>query len=149
MLGIIQSSAKQTIRPSASDTSTKPTEAEAGLATSSDGCFEDVDLTKQGNEMACTNDTPVSDKELDALYGKDVTPHEFEHALENQGDAYNDDDLMNDCYDLAASLNKLLKANNIAAAGSLMAAVRKNTITRRAEAECYGTVTTPLFEVTA
>ena len=99
--------------------------------------------------MSCTNDTPVSDRELDQFYGVEVSAAEFEDALNNQAAAYDADDLRNDSYDIAPMLNKLLQANNIAAAGSLLSAIRKNTITRRAESQCYGVVTTPVFEVTA
>lgn len=99
--------------------------------------------------MSCTNDTPVSNRELDQFYGVEVSPAEFEQARAINAAAYDADDLRNDAYDIAPMLNKLLVANNIAAAGSLLAAIRKNTIERRAEFCLFGKVITPLFEVTA
>ena len=74
-----------------------------------------------------------------------TTEQELAAELGNQDAAYNADDLFEDFYGIGDELCKLLLAGKNAEAGELMAKVRTNTVTRRAQFAVFGECITPLF----
>ena len=88
--------------------------------------------------MACTNDTPVTDAELDAFYGRHVTEYERMDAVRKQAKAFDKDDLMDVLYEHGDRILSDLANGLDWNVGDRTMQVRKETIARRASMELYG-----------
>lgn len=88
--------------------------------------------------MVCTNDTPVTDAELDAFYGRHVTEYERMDAVRRQSEAFDKDDLMDVLYEHGDAILADIACGYSWSVGDRITQARKETIARRASMELYG-----------
>jgi len=85
-----------------------------------------------------SNDTPVTDAELEQFYGRPVTQPEINEAVGRHAAAFDKDDLMDVLYEHGDVIIHFLVRDDFASAGILMQRFRRETIARRASMELYG-----------
>jgi hypothetical protein len=90
----------------------------------------------------------TTDKELDAMYGVEVSQAEWGAAVSLHEAAYDEDDLQLAALKLAKSIMAALTKGDCLTVGRNLAESRKATILRRAEFQCFGRITTREFEAT-
>lgn len=88
--------------------------------------------------MICTNDTPVTDAELEAFYGKPVTESEILWAIERHALAFDADDLAEVVAEIAGFILPDLRNGFACSVGDLIQEARRETIARRVSIELYG-----------
>lgn len=88
--------------------------------------------------MACTNDTPVTDAELDSFYGRPVTESERIDAIRRQSEAFDKDDLMDVLYEHGDAILADIACGYVGWIGERINQSRKETIARRASMELFG-----------
>ena len=80
----------------------------------------------------------VTNKELDAFYGVELSMDDWTDARERQTAAYDQDDLMEVAYENDKAILAALAANDFAKVGQIFAIARANTIARRVSIELTG-----------
>lgn len=88
--------------------------------------------------MICTNDTPVTDAELEAFYGKPVTESEILCAIERHARAFDADDLAEVVAEQEDSILQDLRNGFAWSIGDRIKEARRETIARRVSIELYG-----------
>ena len=83
-------------------------------------------------------DRPVTDKELEKHYGREVTESEIQFVIERQADAFDADDLAEIVSENSEVFLTALKEGRLDLVSSLMDVLRKGMIARRASFEIYG-----------
>ena len=80
----------------------------------------------------------VTNKELDAFWGVELSLDDWAEARDRQTAAYDQDDLMEVAYENDNAILAALAANDFAAVGQIFAIARANTIARRVSIELTG-----------
>ena len=88
--------------------------------------------------MYATNDTPVTDKELEAFYGKPATDYEWADACQRHTAAYDKDDLTETSWEFEREIISALEAGDLQKVGEIYAIHRANTIAKRVALELTG-----------
>ncbi|MEI8171762.1 MAG: hypothetical protein WCG50_18960 [Rhodoferax sp.] len=89
---------------------------------------------------------PITQAEEAKMYGIEVSEDDFYAAVYRAGEAYDADDLQVAAYELAKPILASLVLGDFHKVGELLHNARAATVTRRAEFECYGYITTPEFK---
>lgn len=80
----------------------------------------------------------VTNKELDAFYGVELSMDDWTDARERKTAAYDKDDLIEVAYEQDKAILSALAANDFVAVGQIFAIARSNTIARRVSIELTG-----------